>query len=396
MSAELVRLEDLVVGDISYGIVQPGGEVQGGIPILRVGDIETGVVNTRSPLSVAPSIAAGFQRTQLMGGEVLVTLVGTVGRIAIAPTRVAGWNVARAIAVLRPKPDIAADWLALSLSSPDVQGQISSLLNTTVQPTLNLKDLRAIWVRVPLERERRAIGEVLGALDDKIAANSNLSRTLNDLAAEYFSQSVQAAGEGPTYGNIADVFGGGTPSTKIDEYWGGEIRWATPTDVTALEAPYLEDTSRHLTSAGLAACASELHPAGSILMTSRATIGAFALAGGPTAVNQGFIVVRPKDSQLDMWLFHEMQSRVSDYLAVANGATFLELSRGRFKTMPVRWAPEDVMRRFGAIARPLHGRARAAMHESRSLAALRDTLLPELMSGRLQIKDAERAVEEAL
>ena len=131
-------------------------------------------------------------------------------------------------------------------------------------------------------------------------------------------------------------------------------------------------------------------------MTSRATNGAFALAGGPTAVNQGFIVVRPKDSQLDMWLFHEMQSRVSDYLAVANGATFLELSRGRFKTMPVRWAPEDVMRQFGAIARPLHERARAAMHESRSLATLRDTLLPELMSGRLTVKDAEHAVEEAL
>ncbi len=300
------------------------------------------------------------------------------------------------VAALRAVPGVDQGFIEAVVRDPKFSAYVQSIQTGTAVPHISGRQIGDYPVRLPGRPEQRAIAQVLGALDDKIAANSNLSRTLNDLAAEYFSQSVQAAGEGPTYGNIADVFGGGTPSTKIDEYWGGEIRWATPTDVTALEAPYLEDTSRHLTSAGLAACVSELHPAGSILMTSRATIGAFALAGGPTAVNQGFIVVRPKDSQLDMWLFHEMQSRVSDYLAVANGATFLELSRGRFKTMPVRWAPEDVMRQFGAIARPLHGRARAAMHESRSLVTLRNTLLPELMSGRLTVKDAERAVEEAL
>ena len=369
-----------------------------GHPYIAIPDIQDGRVTWGTTRRISDEdLVEWTRRTRPQRGDVIVTRRGRVGdTAALLDDRPCA--IGQNLVILRSDGRaVHPGYLRWVTRSPAWHSEVARLLNVgAVFSSLNVSDMSKIRLPFPRLGDQRAIAEVLGALDDKIDANSDLSRTLNDLAAEYFSQSVQAAGEGPTYGNVADVFGGGTPSTKTDDYWGGEIRWATPTDVTALQAPYLEDTSRHLTSAGLAACASELHPAGSILMTSRATIGAFALAGGPTAVNQGFIVVRPKDSQLDMWLFHEMQSRVSDYLAVANGATFLELSRGRFKTMPVRWAPEDVMRQFGAIARPLHERARAAIHESRSLATLRDTLLPELMSGRLTVKDAEHAVEEAL
>lgn len=94
-----------------------------------------------------------------------------------------------------------------------------------------------------------------------------------------------------------------------------------------VECPYLTTTKRKITDAGLASCSSPLYPAGSILMTSRATIGAFAITQRPMAVNQGFIVVNPKDPDLKWWLIHEMRSRVDEFHAQANGATFLELPR---------------------------------------------------------------------
>src|SRR5690606_5506851 len=122
----------------------------------------------------------------------------------------------------------------------------------------------------------------------------------------------------------ATVAGGGTPSTKVEGYWGGEIAWSTPTDVTALTAPYLFETGRTITAKGLENCASQLYPAQSILMTSRATIGAFALPQMPAAVNQGFIVVLPPTEELRWWLFHEMRSRVEEMISLANGSTFLE------------------------------------------------------------------------
>lgn len=132
-------------------------------------------------------------------------------------------------------------------------------------------------------------------------------------------------------------------------------------------------------------------------MTSRATIGVFALAKVPVAVNQGFIVAHARESKAQLWLFHEMRSRVEDFLLYANGATFLELSKSRFRSIEVSWPSDSsLVRHFDDEVASLHDRAHAALIESRHLAELRDTLLPHLMSGRLTVREAEKQVEEVL
>lgn len=128
-------------------------------------------------------------------------------------------------------------------------------------------------------------------------------------------------------------------------------------------------------------------------MTSRATIGAFAIAEIETAVNQGFIVVNAKDPRMQWWLFHEMRSRVDEFITYANGATFLELPRGKFKKLPVRVASHEVMQQFSDKAQPIHRLAAQIAVESRILADTRDELLPLLMSEKIRIKDAEKKVE---
>ncbi len=243
--------------------------------------------------------------------------------------------------------------------------------------------------------EQRAIAEVLGSLDDKIATNTKLATTADELAcAEFLKAAASAKSGSRTYADVASVGGGGTPRSTVPEYWDGDVLWLTPTDVTGLNGPYVSRTSRTITEAGLAATSSALYPVGSIFMTSRATIGAFAVAEAPMAVNQGFIVVQPHDERLRYWLFHEMRSRVSEYLDHANGATFMELSRGNFKKLPVTLADEQTMFTFGARVAPLHARASAALHENSALATTRDALLPALMSGRLRVSDAERIVDD--
>jgi len=250
---------------------------------------------------------------------------------------------------------------------------------------------------LPPLAEQHAIAEVLSALDNKIAANTKLVATAEKLAtAEFHRHVLNVPFSDRTFGDLAKVSGGGTPSTSVPEFWNGDVRWATPTDVTGLQGPYLTDTSRQISEAGLKACASELYPAGSILMTSRATIGAFALAREPMAVNQGFIVVQPHDPGLRLWLFHEMRSRVDEFISLANGATFLELSRGNFKKFKVRLADAQVMKDFASLAEPIHEMAANALLENAKLSATRDTLLPRLMAGELQVKEGEKALAEAV
>jgi type I restriction enzyme S subunit len=252
-------------------------------------------------------------------------------------------------------------------------------------------------MQLPSLGEQRAIAEVLGVLDDKIAVNERIGGTALRLADALFSFACQGLDFGPaTFGSVATVAGGGTPRTKVDEYWGGNIAWATPTDVTGLSSPYLFETSRMITAEGLSNCASELYPAHSIFMTSRATIGAFAFPQMPAAVNQGFIVVLPPTDGLRWWLLHEMRSRVEEMIGLANGSVFLELSRKNFKAMPVRLPADSDVAAFASTVSPLHERAAQAAVESRTLAALRDTLLPQLMSGKLRVRDAERIVEDAV
>lgn len=252
-------------------------------------------------------------------------------------------------------------------------------------------------LELPPMATQNSIAQLLGALDDKIATNRTLVATALELVTLHHRQlQVSASMQLLRYADVAHVGGGGTPSTKEARYWDGDIPWAAPSDITALAAPYLENTPRKITEQGLAACSSPMYPAGSILMTSRATIGAFAVAQMPVAVNQGFIVVQPHDPALRWWLLEEMQQRVPEYISRANGATFLELPRKTFRDMEFSRPDDAALQRFDQLATPLHLAAIAAQREATTLATLRDTLLPALMDGTIRVKDAITAVEGVL
>jgi type I restriction enzyme S subunit len=241
-------------------------------------------------------------------------------------------------------------------------------------------------VRLPFVGEQRRIAGVLGALDDLIELNQGLIADLIAMADAIASTYV-GRGEESTFGEVCEIFGGGTPSTKHQSFWNGAIRWATPSDITAMPSPYMFDTVRHITQAGLDACSSKLMPVGSILMTSRATIGAFAVAQVPTAINQGFIAVQPR-VEADRWfIFHEMRRRVPEFIQRANGSTFLELSRGVFKGLSVCWPSAAGREELHRKVAPLHVSAAALQSEIAELSNTRDELLPLLMSGRVRVGD---------
>lgn len=331
-------------------------------------------------------------------GDVLFVCKGTPGRVAVVPDPVP-FCIAQDMVALRADPSVIdSGYLYYLLSQDSTRQAIETMHVGTLIPHFKKGDFPRLKLRHHRSiKEQRAIAEVLGALDDKIAANARMHEIADELATALWRRiSSMSETSHLTYAQVAEIGGGGTPSTREPSFWGGNVRWASPTDITALDAPYLDRTSKGLTAEGLAACSSALYPARSVLMTSRATIGSFAMAMEPTAVNQGFIVARAREPLGTWWLFHEMRSRVADYVSHANGATFLELPRGRFKGLEVRWPGDEALTKFDAQAQPLHARAYSAMVENRKLAELRDALLPELMSGRLRVKDAEKSVEEVV
>src|SRR5690606_20422780 len=97
-----------------------------------------------------------------------------------------GWNIARAVAMIRPKEPGLSRWISLVLRSPSAQYQLGIVANTTVQTTINLKDLRQLRIPLPEEEERCAIAHILGTLDDKIELNRRTNETLEQMAHALF------------------------------------------------------------------------------------------------------------------------------------------------------------------------------------------------------------------
>jgi len=196
--------------------------------------------------------------------------------------------------------------------------------------------------------------------------------------------------------DLADVVGGSTPSTNESRYWeNGTHFWATPKDLSGRAVPPLLETERRITDAGLSQIGSGLLPAGIVLLSSRAPIGYLAITEIPVAINQGFIAMKPKKGVSNLFLLAWAKFAHDEIVSRANGSTFLEISKANFRPIPVVSPPDAVMRAFDGYAQPLYRRLVGCVSESRVLAAVRDTLLPKLISGELRVKDAERFVAAA-
>lgn len=172
--------------NISYGIVQPGQHDESGIGIIRVNNFENGALNTSDVLRVTPGIESKFAKTRLSGGEVLLTLVGSTGQSAVVPNELKGWNVARAVAVIKPSSEVTAEWLNICLQSSHTQIFLDARANTTVQKTLNLKDVKDIPIPLPPKDERDELEIIAVNLHKKITLNRQINQTLEQMAQALF------------------------------------------------------------------------------------------------------------------------------------------------------------------------------------------------------------------
>jgi type I restriction enzyme S subunit len=370
-----------------------------GHPYLAIPNIVDGRIELTGVRRIGDrALQEWTRRTSPRPRDVVVTRRGRVGDTAAIPEDMR-CAIGQNLVLLRTGTDeIDQRYLRWATTGPFWRAEVDRMRNVgAVFDSLNVGDIPRLRIPVPPLPQQRAIAAVLDTLDDKIESNRRGGRLLSSITSErYRSLRAQPSATTTTFGDFADVYGGSTPPTSAAQYWDGQYAWATPTDVSALDQPYLFGTARTISDAALADCNLALHPSGSIFMTSRAGIGAFAVNQVPCATNQGFITVRPRNDEHRWLLFEDMRARVPEMLAWANGSTFLELSRGNFKRLQLQVPSLPELRRFHEDVDPLHARAAQYVRENGRLAALRDALLPELLSGQMRVPEARDAVAPAL
>jgi type I restriction enzyme S subunit len=386
-----------VCGKPQYGAIAKGTAAPIGPKFVRQTDIVSGRIDWNS-VPFCDLDQSDVSKYAIQPGDLLISRLGA--GVGTAATVREAHNAVFAGYLVRFQADeerACPEFLGYQLSSQRWRQHVAGYRSGAAQPTLNAQQMGAFRFRLPPLVEQRGIAATLGALDDKIESNRRVIAGVQELSRAIYRdwRERHPAVLDTRFGDWVDVFGGATPKTSVSEFWEGGIAWATPSDITALSAPYLFDTSRKITVAGLEGVSALMHPAGSIFMTSRATIGAFAVNQIPATTNQGFIVVRPRVPEHQWFLFEEMRARVSEFLDNANGSTFLELSRGRFKELSLEVPDDHALRELDGLLSPLHEKAVQTARETGSLESMRDALLPELLSGRIRVPEAAEAVAEA-
>lgn len=273
--------------------------------------------------------------------------------------------------------------------------QIEKFINVgAIFNSLRCADIPDFQLPIPPLPEQRAIASVLGTLDDKIELNRRMNETLEALAQSLFkswfldaTQSALPKGwRMSTIGAEVRVVGGSTPSTTNPGFWeGGTHHWATPKDLSNLNSPVLLDTERKITDAGVQQISSGLLPVGTVLLSSRAPIGYLVISEIPVAVNQGFIALVCDKTLPNYFVRLWLKNNMEAIEGRANGTTFMEISKTNFRPLPVIVPPPPLLAEFTKQFEPLQRRVVSNLKESRTLAALRDALLPKLLSGELRV-----------
>lgn len=424
---QTIPLEQLIVPgrSISYGIVQPGSSDANGIPIVRVTDVRNGRISITSPMRVSPKIETSYSRTRLQGGELLLTLVGTVGETAVVPVSLRGWNTARAVCVIPVQSEISAYWIRLALQSPTVRHLIDSRLNTTVQATLNLSDVAKLPITLPPRQERDKISHILGTLDNKIELNQQMNKTLeimgktifkhwfidfeflNDDCKPYKSSGGDMAnselGKIPTGWKIvklqditirkkfAIVDGPFGTQLHSDEYVPTGISVIKITNLS-FDGRFLQDKITYITEEKFnSLIRSAIYPGDILLAKTGDTIGKFSILPSyieKALISSSILKISPDPDKFNKYYIYNIIQKLSErdyWKSISAGSTRPTITLNDVKDILIIYPPDEIMKQYYLIADAFFETMEKNEIESMTLSKIRDLLLPKLMSGKIRV-----------
>jgi type I restriction enzyme, S subunit len=382
-----VRLDDLCNQErgITYGIVKVGDYVPGGVPVIRGGDIRDGSIDYNEEKRVAPSVSEQFSRTILRGGELVLNLIADPGHCAIVPDSMAGFNVSRDVAVIPLLDAVDHRYVCRVLQSPQSISWLTTRLQGSVTQKINLGILRDLPVPLPSGEEQRAIADVLGALDDKIEAN----RRLVALCDESWRTAAKAepATEAAPLSRLADFVNGRAFTKGATGSGRMVVRIAELNSGPGASTVYndLDVGPEHL------ACP------GDLLFAWSGSLTVARWYRDEAIINQHIFKVIPKRG-IPIWLIHGALLDLLAYfrgIAADKATTMGHIQRHHLDEL-VSVPLTGTRTELNQLCMSLWHRALSAEQETLKLAALRDALLPRLLSGEVAVRDVEAAVGEAV
>ena len=412
--------------DGNYGSSYPRVEEFGteGVPFLTAKSLRVGYVDVAGAPRLgdarADELTFGFVQTD----DVLLSHNATIGRVAMVPQHTGRLLVGTSLTYFRLDPQkLLPRYLAVYFAGADFQHQLAAVMSHSTRNQVRVTEQRKLYVVVPPLAEQRAIAAVLGALDDKIELNRRMNATLEATARALFqswfvdfdpvrakldgrrpvglNQATAAlfpsAFQDSSLGHIpagwetgsilrqAYLLSGGTPKTDVPAYWNGDVPWASAKDVSQCAEAFLVSTERTITNLGVDQSSTRIIPANTTVVVARgATTGRLTMLGQAMAMNQTCYGLRSKVGA-PFALYCNVRHFIERLVQGGHGSIFDTITTSTIEATNVLLAPKKLLLAFDKHVSPLFQLVHTNIQQSRTLVALRDTLLPKLLSGEVRI-----------
>jgi type I restriction enzyme, S subunit len=428
----VVQLSDIAL-KIGSGSTPRGGEEaylsrRSKFALVRSQNVFDRHFDTSGLAFISDEQAAGLKGVVLQSRDLLLNITGdgvTFSRCCMIPSEVLPACVNQHVAIIRVKQDEADPGYVLSyLTHPATKSYIESFNAGGSRRAITKGHIESFLIALPPLTEQRAIARILDTLDAKIELNQRMNETLQGMAQALFKSwfvdfdPVHARAEGrdpgvpksradlfpgsfntdgvplnwarTRFSETVEIIGGGTPKTSVADYWSGEIPWFSVVDAPRETDVWVIETEKKITQAGVDNSSTRILPERTTIISARGTVGKVALVGVPMAMNQSCYGLRGLLGKWGTFTYFSTCQLVSLLQQRAHGSVFDTITRESFAGVDVSVPPDTVIMAFEEIVESMLQRIRTGLFESRTLANLRDVLLPKLISGELRLSNVER------
>jgi type I restriction enzyme S subunit len=404
-----IQFGKLASGDPASFSIGPFGSritrdnyVSAGVPVVRGVNLARGRFVDDGFVYISEEKADELASSILVSGDLIFTHRGTIGQVSMIPRRprfgryiLSSSQVKARLDQTRAVPEFYYYWL----SSPAGQRALLANTSTVGVPGIAspLATIRSLEVPYPPVSTQQAIAAVLGALDDKITVNDLIAEVTLSLATlHYESASRSGAWRDVSLADAATWYSGGTPSTSNASFWNGSTPWIS---AASLKSCWIDEAERRVTELGMQN-GTRLVPKGTVIFVVRGmSLKAefrIGLTQREVAFGQDCKALVPNGKLSPHVLLHALRGRTDEILDLVDeaGHGTGRLATDRLAQLAVR-VPGNSIDPIVSLLQSLDDLAAERHRESRSLARMRDMLLPRLMSGEIRVRDAEKVIEEA-
>ena len=388
MGYETYRIADLI-DEIAMG---PFGSnikvscfVDSGVPVLNGSNLEGFSLSEKTFRYVTREKADSLNKANAHRGDIVITHRGTLGQIVFIPqdSKYDRYVISQSQFRVRCNDKVLPEYLVYYFHTPIGQHKLLSNASQVGVPALARPSstFQQIEVVLPELSIQKRVVEIISTIQKKIVNNQELNDNLQQQATALFSSLYDRSNTEVRFTDLIQILGGGTPKTGESTYWNGNIAFFTPKDVGT---PYTLITEKTISEEGLSHCNSRLYPVNTVFVTARGTVGKVGISGVPMAMNQSCYALVGKETHQLLVYFYTLKA-VDRLKHKASGAVFDAITTRDFESEQIMKLSDDDAKAFLCIAEPMFQKVLNNCIENLRLSTLRDSLLPKLMSGEIDV-----------